>query len=171
LQIQRLSQEITRRRTMPEWLRPPKPKHDPLDDRQDQYRQPTQRQPAASYDESRLPPHLQRYHTQQRQPLSDRLQERREEFREHYGTPPPELQSCVPPPPPRPSRFPLIVLVTTLVLVIIGVVIAAINFVYVRNAGQTIQSLTMIHVEIMLVLLCILLNTILIDFKQLRRGR
>jgi len=63
------------------------------------------------------------------------------------------------------------VLVTTLVLVIIGVVIAAINFVYVRNAGQTIQSLTMIHVEIMLVLLCILLNTILIDFKQLRRGR
>jgi hypothetical protein len=156
-----------------EWLRP-KPKYDPLDDRQGQYQQPAQQQAPSpqrpAYDESQLPPHLRRYHTQQRQPLSDRLQERREEFREYYGTPPVEPQGFVPEPPARPSKFPLVVLIATIALVVIGVIIAIINFVYVRNAGQTIQSLTMIHVEIMIVLLCILLNTMLIDYKQLRRG-
>lgn len=171
---------------MIEWLKP-KRKHDPLNyppremarppateqEWQNWRRQnpPTpQPQPQRGYiDESQLPPHLQRGHYSQRPALSDRLQERREEFREYYGPPPETPAQYIPEPPAKKSRFPLIMLISTVALVIVGIVIALINFIYVRNAGQTIQSLTMIHIEIMIVLLCILLNTMMVDFKQVSR--
>jgi len=155
---------------MVEWLRPKKPQYQPQPPpRRDpdwEYRNiPSNPPPAAvdrrGVDESQLPPNLRRYHTQPRQPLSDRLQERREEFREYYGTQPDQGQQYIPEPPPKRSKIPLILVSSNIALVIIGIVIAVINILYVRNAGQTIQSLTMIHGEMILVLLCVLINTLL----------
>lgn len=54
----------------------------------------------------------------------------------------------------------------SIALVIIGIVIAMINLLYVRNAGQTIQSLTMIHGEIVIVLLTVLINTLLMEQRR-----
>ena len=164
---------------MVDWLKP-KPKYDPLDDRaafEQARRRPQQRfapperpqdfPPERGYnEESRFPPEMRRSHYDERPQLSERYQGKREEYREQYA---PRQQAhendypdeYVPHARKRRSKIPLILTSITIALVIIGVVIAMINIIYVKNAGQTIQSLTMVHAEIVLVLLTVLINTLL----------
>lgn len=96
--------------------------------------------------------------------LTERFQEQREEYREQYAPQPPPQgyqDEYVPYSKPRKSKVPIILVAASVSLFFIGVIIAAVNLVYVRNPGQTIQSLTMIHAEIVVVLLTVLINTIL----------
>lgn len=107
---------------------------------------------------------MRRSHYDERPQLSERYQEKREEYREQYA---PKQQSneyqdeYVPYSRKKRSKIPLVLTSVSIALVIVGVVIAVINLVYVRNPGQTVQSLTMIHGESVVILLTVLINILL----------
>ena len=163
---------------MVDWLKP-KPKYDPLDDRA-AFEQARQR-PQPRFDpperprdfplergyneESRFPPEMRRTHHDERPQLSERYQGKREEYREQYSPRPQPHEDEYPdegaPYRKKRSKLPLVLVAVTTSLVALGTIIAAVNIVYVRNPGQIIQSITMLHGEIVIVLMTILINTLL----------
>jgi len=153
---------------MSDWRLPQRRNPPPQDPYELERQSPPQQVPPqrGGFDESQLPPSLQKYHRGQRPPLSEKLQDRREEFREYYNPQGVPQGQYIPEPPPRKSRVPLLLTAVSVSLVLLGVIIAAINIAFVRNPGQTIQSLTMIHAEIIVVLVAILINTLLTERKK-----
>jgi hypothetical protein len=173
---------MPRRKIMVDWFKPSKRKqeYDSLDDRQvfDRARQRPQQRfippenprdftpvpQQRGYDESQMPPDLRRVRRDDHPRLTERFQEQREEYREQYAPQPPPQgyqDEYVPYSKPRKSKVPIILVAASVSLFFIGAIIAAVNIIYVKNPGQTIQSLTMVHAEIVVVLLTVLINTIL----------
>lgn len=178
---------MSKRSIMIDWLKPSKHRtdeYDPLDD-PPAYAQARQRpqprfdppenprefspQQRRRIDESQLPPDIRRVHHDGHQHLTERFQEQREEYREQYAPQPRRGEyedEYAPQPRRKKSRLPIILVAVNVSLFLVGLIIAVINIIYVKNPGQTIQSLTMIHAEIVVVLLTVLINTILTEMKR-----